>query len=424
MNRNPKVGFEMEPLMLPLSEILPVRHIANPDKNIVRYQAILKSIKEVGMIEPLIVYKKEAIYLLMDGHLRHAALLELGETEANCLLSTDDECYTYNARVSRLSPIQEHAMITKSVKAGVTPARIAASLNLDISRVFAIMNILEGIHEDAVELLKAKPIAHGTITFLKRVSGIRQIEMAQLMVSANNFSAGYPIEIHHIDEDPSNSVESNLVVLCRNCHGDVHSKAGLGRQWNTTQIAKFRESWYQIMEQRRKEAADVALLRDAPARVKKSIKRKTESSLMKPVDVKTYLEQLPSLRRAIHKSAQPKWDSGNTGEMCQGNRDVIDVLEQILVTLIGFYPEGHFGDDEPKDYVSELVARRYLWHRARLEPEGVGTGGTIMRVIVGGLVTANLESMVAELVEPLSKTLDGFDFSAWEKDWATEPTQK
>ena len=191
MNRNPKVGFEMEPLLLPLSEILPVRHIANPDKNIVRYQAILKSIKEVGMIEPLIVYKKEAIYLLMDGHLRHAALLELGETEANCILSTDDECYTYNARVSRLSPIQEHAMITKSVKAGVTPARIAASLNLDISRVFAVMNILEGIHEDAVELLKAKPIAHGTITFLKRVSGIRQIEMAQLMVSANNFSAGY-----------------------------------------------------------------------------------------------------------------------------------------------------------------------------------------------------------------------------------------
>lgn len=190
MSKNAKLGFEMKPLRLPLSEILPVRHVAHPDK-IVRYQAILKSIKEVGMIEPLIVYKKEAIYLLLDGHLRHAALLELGETDADCLLSTDDECYTYNARVTRLSPIQEHAMITKAVKAGVTPARIAASLNMEVSRVFAILNILDGIHEDAVELLKAKPIAHGTIVMLRRVSGIRQIEMAELMVRTNNFSAGY-----------------------------------------------------------------------------------------------------------------------------------------------------------------------------------------------------------------------------------------
>ena len=63
----------------------------------------------------------------------------------------------------------------------------------------------------------------------------------------------YPIEIHHIDEDPSNSVEENLVVLCRNCHGNVHSKAGLGRQWNKTKIKKFRDCWYGTMEQRRAE---------------------------------------------------------------------------------------------------------------------------------------------------------------------------
>jgi hypothetical protein len=34
--------------------------------------------------------------------------LSLGETEADCLISTQDESYTYNARVNRLNPIQEH----------------------------------------------------------------------------------------------------------------------------------------------------------------------------------------------------------------------------------------------------------------------------------------------------------------------------
>lgn len=33
-----------------------------------------------------------------------------------------------------------------------------------------------------------------------------------------------PLDVHHIDEDPSNTVPENLVALCKNCHG----KAGKG----------------------------------------------------------------------------------------------------------------------------------------------------------------------------------------------------
>lgn len=33
-------------------------------------------------------------------------------------------------------------------------------------------------------------------------------------------------EVHHIDEDPSNNAEDNLIVLCPNCHqGKVHGKS-------------------------------------------------------------------------------------------------------------------------------------------------------------------------------------------------------
>jgi hypothetical protein len=60
--------------------------------------------------------------------MRYHALKELGQTEADCLISTEDESYTYNARVNRLNPIQEHKMITRAVKNGVRPERIAAAL--------------------------------------------------------------------------------------------------------------------------------------------------------------------------------------------------------------------------------------------------------------------------------------------------------
>ena len=32
----------------------------------------------------------------------------MGETEVTCLISTDDEAFTYNKRVNRLAIIQEH----------------------------------------------------------------------------------------------------------------------------------------------------------------------------------------------------------------------------------------------------------------------------------------------------------------------------
>jgi len=130
-------------------------------------------------------------YLLKNGHLRYVALKELGKTSADCIIATDDECYTYNARVSRLSPIQEHRMIVKAVNDGVSPERLAAALNMPLHVVKASMNLLNGIHDQAAELLKDKNISPQAIRLLKRVSGMRQIEIAEMMVTANNFFTSY-----------------------------------------------------------------------------------------------------------------------------------------------------------------------------------------------------------------------------------------
>ena len=103
-----KLGFEMRKLRLPLDAILPVRQVKDPQNGGTRYKTILASLKEVGLVEPLVVHpQKDAPgkYLLLDGHFRYHALKEMGQTEADCIVSTDDEGFTYNARVNRLNPM-------------------------------------------------------------------------------------------------------------------------------------------------------------------------------------------------------------------------------------------------------------------------------------------------------------------------------
>jgi len=38
------------------------------------------------------------------------------------------------------------------------------------------------------------------------------------------------LTIHHIDEDPSNNVYDNTIILCHNCHNQYHQNKGLSRE--------------------------------------------------------------------------------------------------------------------------------------------------------------------------------------------------
>ena len=190
----PKIDFDLKKIRLPLEVILPIRKVRNPQKTIGRFQTIVASVKELGLIEPLMVFpekNKSGHYLLMDGHLRFYALKELGITEADCIICHQDESFTFNARINRVSPIQEHGMIMRAVKNGVTPERIAAALNLKVDRIHDTLNLLNGIHPEAIEIIKDKQVCQSAIRMLKKVIPLRQIEIAELMITANNFSQGY-----------------------------------------------------------------------------------------------------------------------------------------------------------------------------------------------------------------------------------------
>lgn len=194
MSNTVAIAFDPDGMMLPLDQLLPLRKLPPSIRNTEKYLCIAASIREVGVIEPLIVFPqpgRQDQYLLLDGTIRLDILKAMGETEAFCLKATEDEAFTYNHKVNRLSAIQEHFMIMRAIDSGVSEKRIAATLNVDVAAIRQKRNLLTGICPEAVALLKDKRIPPGALHELKRVVAIRQIEMAELMISANNYSSTY-----------------------------------------------------------------------------------------------------------------------------------------------------------------------------------------------------------------------------------------
>jgi hypothetical protein len=188
------MGFEGVGVTLAISDLQALREVAPAIKKSRKYAQIVSSIREVGIIEPPVVArnrKNKGKYLLLDGHLRVEVLKDMGVAEVVCLVSTDDEAFTYNKRVNRLAIIQEHRMILKAIERGVPEARIASALNVDTNTLRHKIRLLDGICPEAAELLKDKHVASHTFSSLRRMSAFRQIEAAELMIAMNKFTTSY-----------------------------------------------------------------------------------------------------------------------------------------------------------------------------------------------------------------------------------------
>ncbi|KPF42542.1 chromosome partitioning protein ParB [beta proteobacterium AAP121] len=189
-----ELGFVPEPVTLPIEWVLPSRKTPVGLATSRKFKQIRSSIEDIGLIEPLTVAAipgDAERHMLLDGHMRLIALRELGCAEVQCLVATDDEAYTYNNRLNRLSSIQEHFMLRRAVERGVAPERLARALNVDVSQIMKKMNLLEGICPEAAELLKDRQFSAELGRVLRKLKPTRQIECAELMVSANTLSVTY-----------------------------------------------------------------------------------------------------------------------------------------------------------------------------------------------------------------------------------------
>lgn len=186
-----RLAFDRDFVTVPVAAIVPLKTLPAGARESRSYSQVLSSIKAIGLIEAPVVMadeKNPGTWFLLDGHLRLEVLKELGITEVECLLTADDDTYTYNKRVNRIPPIQEHRMIARAMDRGVSSADIAAALNLQVESVLRRFRLLEGISPEAAEILKDTPCSMKVFDILRQMTSVRQIEAADLMIGQNNFT--------------------------------------------------------------------------------------------------------------------------------------------------------------------------------------------------------------------------------------------
>ncbi|WP_447776692.1 plasmid partitioning protein RepB C-terminal domain-containing protein [Variovorax boronicumulans] len=188
------LGFLPKPLMISSDGLLPSIKLDPRITSSYKYRQIRNSILEIGLIEPLSVSavdRKTGHHLVLDGHLRLHAMRELGITEIPCLVATDDETFTYNNRLNRVSTIQEHLMIRRAMDRGISAAKLAKGLCIDVSLLKKKSGLLDGICEEVVDILKDHDFSTEVAPALRRMKLTRQVECAELMVAANSITASY-----------------------------------------------------------------------------------------------------------------------------------------------------------------------------------------------------------------------------------------
>lgn len=196
-SRNPAAvrhAFENASLRIPIADIMPLRQLTPAILKSVKYAQIAASIAEIGIIEPPVVVRDKSDpdrFHLLDGHIRIDVLAKRGDIEVVCLVAMEDEAFTYNKRVSRIAIIQEHKMILMAIEKGVPEERLARALNVNIASIRHKKSLLEGICPEAADLLKDKHVPINTISELKKLKSVRQIEAVQLMIAMNKYTISY-----------------------------------------------------------------------------------------------------------------------------------------------------------------------------------------------------------------------------------------
>jgi hypothetical protein len=197
-------GFERQSVVIPIASITALKILQPSIKGSVKYKQIVASIRAAGLVELPVVARDAGHrdrFFLLDGLMRIEALRELGVHTVECLVSTDDEAYTYNKRISRLSAVQEHCMIVRAVERGVSEERIAEALNLDVDTIRRRFRLLDGVCDEVAGLLADKPCPMVVFTLLKSMSPLRQVEAAELMVGQGNYSSGFARAIYAATPD-------------------------------------------------------------------------------------------------------------------------------------------------------------------------------------------------------------------------------
>jgi len=185
------MGQELIRIMLKRDEIK-VEHARGIDfQQNRKYKKIVASIRNIGLIEALSVYRDGSYYTLLDGYLRLKAAEEIGIDQVPCFIYQNRDSYTFNAMRNEISPLQESKMLKIAISHGVDEKDLATVLNVKVDRIRQTKKLADRLIPEARVLLDKNQIFRSAAEQLSRVNEEMQHVILKKMDEVGNYNASY-----------------------------------------------------------------------------------------------------------------------------------------------------------------------------------------------------------------------------------------
>lgn len=228
---------------------------------------------------------------------------------------------------------------------------------------------------------------------------------------------GRPIQIHHLDEDPTNNAPDNLAPLCLDDHHRTQLSGGFARGLSADLLRRYRDDWLTRIAKRRDEADRIA----SQAQAAVAIDRTGEAEDPEPwIDeapdptLVSYINGLPSVMVNAFAAKQTQLDSGVTIALEDAAEYLTAIVVQILIKLSHWLPPENFPFN-PERFFSEYLASRRVWCRALIGY----TEGTIRGPATAFAVFDDMTHAVEDVVSCLVAGRKGFRLRAWRSAWTS-----
>ncbi|TET34901.1 MAG: hypothetical protein E3J72_12255 [Planctomycetota bacterium] len=157
------------------------------------FARIVATIKAVGLVEPVCVYKKNGKYSILDGYLRFKAFEKLGVRKVPCRVFSNKknkETYTWNKKVSRISAVQENRMLQKALKTVAEPA-ISGTFGLRSIKYRLAATVIKQLHLKVIKVLDDNFMSRKCAAEFTYVKPKRQLQILREMQKNNDYSRSF-----------------------------------------------------------------------------------------------------------------------------------------------------------------------------------------------------------------------------------------
>lgn len=224
-----------------------------------------------------------------------------------------------------------------------------------------------------------------------------------------------PMQIHHIDENPSHNEFDNLALLCLDCHNKTQITGGFAKKISASDIKKFRNAWYERVIGIRNTVDAIEIDRMSGRKVESCRVYEFGDGDIFECENKLLVALVLSIEsryEAIHRQAQFLFDVGDTYNIRNGISIEVEGLSRIINELKAYYPDGHFEEDGNQQSGIDHSMWEYAYKVS--SPYGLAEAGTIIHAEAGVIFMNFLKFQINAIVNALLPE-QGLVRTEWEK---------